>query len=126
MPDQKYIKIAQNYYLFLKKNRMVFNRCHLYGSCVRGTNKTNSDIDILLVSNCFLYIIEEHIHLLYNITKEYNKLIDIHYISLYEYNILNPNPYTYYVRLYNSQIYDIHYPIFTSPNFPALQPHSTV
>lgn len=126
MPKQKYIRIAQNYYLFLKAKGMVFDRCHLYGSCVRGTNTKNSDIDILLISNCFLYIIEEHIHLLYNITKEYNKLIDIHYMSLHEYNILNPNPYTYRIRLYRTEIYDIHYPIFTSPNFPVLPPHSII
>lgn len=126
MPNQKYIKIAQNYYLFLRSKGMVFDKCYLFGSCVRGTNTKDSDIDILLVSNCFLYIIEEHIHFLYNITKEYNKLIDIFYISLWKFNILNPNPYTYNIRLYDNLIYCEHYPIFTPPNLPVLPPHRIV
>ena len=126
MPNQKYIKIAQNYYLFLRSKGMVFDKCYLFGSCIRGSNTKDSDIDILLISNCFLYIIEEHIHLLYNITKEYNKLIDIFYISLYKFNKINPNPNNNYFCLHDNKINDIHYPIFPSAYFLSLPTHSTV
>lgn len=126
MPNLKYIKIAQDYIRYLTSMKLVFDRCYLFGSCVRGTNTKDSDIDILLVSNCFLFPNKKHIHYLHYITEEYNNSIHLHTISIYKFNIINPNQNNNYFDLGQRSIYEIFYPVYFSQYFLPPHPHSTV
>lgn len=116
MPSIKYIKLAQDYYIHLKKKGIVIEICYLFGSCLRGSNTTKSDIDILLVSDCFLFPIDEHIDLLYDITRKYNNLIHLYLLSLHKFKDINPNLNSNYFSICDDHIFDIHYPIFTEMN----------
>lgn len=121
MPKQKYINIVIDYIHFLKSKGMVFDKFYLFGSCVRGSNTKDSDIDILLISNCFLYPNDKHIEMLYDITRKYDKTIGLFLLSTYRFDIINPNPNKNYFSICSDHIFDIHYPIFTEMNNKLLQ-----
>lgn len=116
MPNQKYIKIVIDYIRFLKTKGLVFDKYYLFGSCIRGSNTKDSDIDVLLISNCFLFPNNEHIDYLRNITEKYNNTISLFLLSTHDFNITNPIPNKNYFSICNDHIYDIHYPIFTEIN----------
>ncbi len=116
MPKLKYIKIVQDYIRFLKSKGIVFDKYYLFGSCVRGTNTKNSDIDILLISNCFLFPNNEHVELLHNITRKYNNTIELFLLSSYKFDIINPEPNGNYFSVCSEHQCDIHYPVFTEIN----------
>ena len=116
MPKQKYIKIVIDYINFLKSKGLVFDKYYLFGSCVRGSNTKDSDIDILLISNCFLFPNDKEIDYLHNITKKYNNTIGLFLLSTYKFNFINPEPCKNYFSICSDHIHDIHYPIFTEIN----------
>ncbi len=115
MPKQKYIKIAQNYFLFLTKKKLKFDRCYLLGSCALGTETKDSDIDILLVSNFFLFPNHKQLHYLYDITVDYNNKIHLHYISLHFFNYINPYPNNNKFSLCNDSQTNFFIPIHSPP-----------
>lgn len=92
LPNTKYIKLAQDYFLFLTKKKLKFDKCYLLGSCASSTETKDSDIDILLISNFFLFPDEKQLHYLYDITIDYNNKIHLHYMSLHFFNHVNPDP----------------------------------
>jgi len=51
--DPKLIKIIKEYIVELEKNRLHILSVYLYGSYARITNKTNSDIDVAIISDSF-------------------------------------------------------------------------
>ena len=126
MPKLKYTKLAHNYFIFLTKKGFKFDKCYLFGSCALGTEKKDSDIDILLVSNFFLFPDEKQLHYLYNITVDYNNKIHLHYMSLLFFNQINPNPSNNKFILNTKSIINHFIPIYTTPNLLTLQPHSII
>ena len=116
MPYSDYIKLATDYILFLRKKGLKFNRHYLFGSYANGTETKDSDIDILLISNFFLFPDEKQFHYLYDITKEYNNKIHLHFMSSFHFNITNPNPHNNYFSTCFDSIIDYHYPIFIPSN----------
>lgn len=99
------------------------NKCYLCGSCALGTETKESDIDIFLVSNFFLSPNEKQFHYLYDITKYYNNLIDLHFMSLDLFNHINPNHNNYYFSIQNNSQISFLIPIFISPAPLSLPPH---
>ena len=51
--DPKLIKIVKEYIAELKKRRIHILRVYLYGSYAKKVNKTNSDIDVAVISDSF-------------------------------------------------------------------------
>lgn len=105
---------------------MKFDRCYLTGSCALGTETEKSDIDILLISNSFLFPNEKQHYYLYDITKNYNNSIHLHFMSVNLFNKVNPNNKSNNFSLCNDSITNYFYPIFVSPKPLSLPPHRTV
>lgn len=126
MPEYKYIKLAQDYYKFLRSKGICIDLCYLFGSYVTGHYTKKSDIDILLVSNCFLFISKKHLNYLYNITEDYNKKLDIFLFSLYWFKERNPTLNNNYLDICNNGIYCIYYPIHKPPKPLSLPPHRII
>lgn len=126
MPKNGYVKLAQNYFTLLTNKGFKFNKCYLFGSCALGTEKKDSDIDILLVSNFFLFPDEEQLHYLYNTTVDYNNKIHLHYMSLLFFNQINPNFDNNKFILNTKSITNSFVSIYTTPDLPTPQPHSIV
>jgi len=116
LTNPKYIKFAKNYFLFLTKKRLKFDRCYLLGSCAMGTEKKESDIDILLISNFFLFPDEVQYHYLYDITVNYNNKIHLHYMSLHFFNQINPNNNSNHFSLCNDSKINYFIPIYITPD----------
>lgn len=124
MTNHKYIKFAKDYFLFLTNKGLRFDKCYLCGSCALGTKTKYRDIDILLVSNFFLHPSEKQFHYLYDITKHYSNLIDLHFMSLNLFNHINPNHNNNYFSLhFNDPIISFLIPIYISPKPLSLPPH---
>ncbi len=51
MSKNQAIAIVKNYANQLQADNFSFARVYLFGSCARGTNRTDSDIDVAVVSN---------------------------------------------------------------------------
>ncbi len=49
MDKQEIIDIAKKYYNFLKKEKYQISNAYLFGSCAKGTNTAESDIDIAFI-----------------------------------------------------------------------------
>lgn len=109
--NSKYIKFAQSYFLFLTNKGLKFDKCYLLGSCASGTETKESDIDILLVSNFFLFPDHKQLHYLYDITVDYNNKIHLHYMSLHFFNHVNPDPNCSTFSICNNEILSFCIPI---------------
>lgn len=53
MPQKEIVTIVQRYIAVLKAAGIPIQKVFLYGSCARGENSKQSDIDVLLISDVF-------------------------------------------------------------------------
>ena len=90
MPSKKIITLITNYLTYLINNNIKIDKCFLIGSYADGTQKPNSDIDILLISSAFLFPNDKDILYLLQITHNHNKNIHLHLLDMQRFNNSNP------------------------------------
>jgi predicted nucleotidyltransferase len=88
MDKREAIKIAQRYISSLTE-KYIIERAYLYGSFAKGTNHSDSDIDLALVFPTISDIIDVQIDLMQMRTDE-ELLIEPHPFRKEDFNINNP------------------------------------